>query len=48
MTLLLDTPAGDACLSGGCLVRRACPASPARPAAQSAHHMAHFHVAERM
>ncbi|WP_343069968.1 ferredoxin [Jannaschia sp. Os4] len=43
----LDTPAGEACLSGGCLVRRACPASPARPAAQSAHHMAHFHQVER-
>lgn len=44
----LDTDAGAECLSGGCLARRACPASPPRPAAQSAHHMAHFHRAERM
>ena len=43
----LDTPAGAECLGGGCLVRRACPASPARPPAQAAHHMAHFHTAER-
>lgn len=44
----LDTPAGSACLSGGCLARRVCPASAgaARAAAQSAHHMAYFHPKE--
>ncbi|TFL17967.1 ferredoxin [Jannaschia formosa] len=31
------------CMARGCAVRRACPASPTRPQAQSAHHMAHFH-----
>lgn len=41
----LDTPAGADCMSAGCRVRRACPASAGagRLAAQSAHHMAHFH-----
>lgn len=41
----LSTPGGDGCLSGGCLARRACPlsAGAGRSAAQSAHHMAHFH-----
>lgn len=36
---------GDACLSGGCLVRRACPLSHSygRVAAQSAYHMRQFH-----
>ncbi|MEM9795436.1 MAG: ferredoxin [Pseudomonadota bacterium] len=34
------------CLSLGCAVRRICPASPARPEAQSAHHMAYFHPAQ--
>ena len=43
----LDSPAGADCLSGGCLARRACPASAPRPAAQSAHHMRHFHRVER-
>ncbi|MDQ2067484.1 ferredoxin [Xinfangfangia sp. CPCC 101601] len=37
--------AGQACLSGGCLVRRACPVSRghARMAEQSAYHMGQFH-----
>jgi len=40
----LDTAAGDACLSGGCAVRRACPVgAERRAAAQSAHHMRYFH-----
>ena len=38
----LDDPRGD-CMERGCAARRACPASPDRPPAQSAHHMAHFH-----
>ena len=42
---LLDTPQGQPCLSGGCLVRRACPVSQAyaRLPEQSAYHMARFH-----
>lgn len=36
----------NACLAKGCAVRRACPASPPRPDAQSAHHMSHVHPAE--
>ena len=41
----LDTPPGDACLSGGCLVRRSCPQGAAydRLAAQSEYHMRQFH-----
>jgi epoxyqueuosine reductase len=41
----LERPEGDACLSAGCLVRRACPASIgyARMATQSAYHMRQFH-----
>ncbi len=41
----LNNNAGKACLSGGCLVRRSCPASRSygRLAEQSAHHMRHFH-----
>lgn len=41
----LDRPAGAACLSHGCAVRRACPVSKGagRIAAQSAHHMKAFH-----
>ena len=41
----LDTDAGADCLSGGCLVRRACPVSRTfgRDPAQSAHHMRYFH-----
>ena len=41
----LDRPEGVECLSGGCLVRRACPVSQsyARLPEQSAHHMRHFH-----
>lgn len=44
----LNTPDGAACLTGGCLARRACPASAGagRKSAQSAHHMAYFHPAE--
>ena len=38
----LDTP-GNACMSRGCAVRRACPVSPLRPDAQSGHHMGYFH-----
>ena len=40
----LDTDAGKDCLTRGCLVRRACPASAGaqRMAEQSAHHMQHF------
>lgn len=41
----LDTPAGQQCMQGGCLVRRACPVSQryGRTAAQSAYHMRQFH-----
>lgn len=41
----LDTPAGAPCLTGGCLVRRACPISQsyARLPVQSAYHMGQFH-----
>lgn len=40
----IATPAGIDCMSGGCLVRRACPVSQtfARPDAQSAFHMKAF------
>ena len=38
----LDDPRST-CMARGCAVRRACPASPPRPDAQSAHHMAYFH-----
>jgi hypothetical protein len=33
----------NTCMPRGCAARRACPVSPARPDAQSAHHMRHFH-----
>ncbi len=41
----LATPEGESCMTGGCLVRRACPVSRRhdRPAAQSAFHMRAFH-----
>jgi hypothetical protein len=41
----LDHPKGAECLSGGCLVRRACPVSQsyARLPEQSAYHMGQFH-----
>lgn len=41
----LDAKAGEICLSGGCLVRKACPLSQSygRVGLQSAHHMRHFH-----
>lgn len=41
----LDTGAGGDCLTGGCLVRRACPVSQAyaRVPEQSAYHMSRFH-----
>lgn len=41
----LDSPEGGPCLTGGCLVRRACPVSSAyaRLAEQSAYHMSRFH-----
>lgn len=41
----LDTAGGQRCLDQGCLARRACPVSAGanRSAAQSAHHMRHFH-----
>jgi hypothetical protein len=41
----LDQDAGQTCLNRGCLVRAACPLSQSygRLAAQSAHHMRHFH-----
>jgi hypothetical protein len=41
----LDRPEGAECLSGGCLVRRACPVSQsyARLPEQSAYHMRQFH-----
>lgn len=38
----LETPQ-NVCLARGCAVRRACPLSPPRPDAQSAHHMRYFH-----
>jgi epoxyqueuosine reductase len=40
----LDTENGQACMSGGCLVRQACPVSQAfgRPSAQSGFHMKAF------
>lgn len=38
----LDTPGND-CMAKGCAARRACPVSPLRPDAQSAHHMRYFH-----
>ena len=42
---LLDQPAGANCITGGCLVRRACPVSQryARLPEQSAYHMRQFH-----
>ncbi len=45
---LLDGPAGDDCLRGGCLARRACPVAPDRRSApaQAAFHMAAFHAAQ--
>jgi epoxyqueuosine reductase len=41
----LDRPEGQDCMTGGCLVRRACPVSQsyARLPEQSAYHMGHFH-----
>ena len=41
----LDQPGGKDCMTGGCLVRRACPVSQAyaRLPEQSAHHMRQFH-----
>lgn len=41
----LDRPEGQDCMTGGCLVRRACPVSQtyARIAEQSAYHMGQFH-----
>jgi ferredoxin len=41
----LDQPEGTGCLTGGCLVRRACPVSQsyARLPDQSAYHMGQFH-----
>jgi epoxyqueuosine reductase len=41
----LDRPEGADCMTGGCLVRRACPVSQsyARLPAQSAYHMGQFH-----
>lgn len=41
----LDTPEGTDCLTGGCLVRRACPRSQShgRVREQSAYHMRQFH-----
>ena len=41
----LDQPAGADCMTGGCLVRRACPVSQsyARLPEQSAYHMRQFH-----
>ena len=38
----LDDPRSR-CLGEGCAARNACPVSVPRPAAQAAHHMAHFH-----
>jgi ferredoxin len=43
---VLDTPGGQVCLQGGCLVRRACPVGAGRrDPAQSAFHMKAFHPA---
>lgn len=42
----LDDPR-NTCMARGCAVRRACPVSPPRPHAQSAHHMHSFHTTER-
>ena len=41
----LDRPQGSSCITGGCLVRRACPVSQryARLPEQSAYHMRQFH-----
>lgn len=41
----LDRPQGKTCLTGGCLVRKACPVSRlyGRLPEESAHHMRHFH-----
>ena len=41
----LDRPEGNACMTGGCMVRRACPLSQsyARLPEQSAYHMRQFH-----
>lgn len=41
----LEAPEGESCMTGGCLVRRACPVSQrhGRLAAQSAFHMRAFH-----
>lgn len=40
----LDTPNGETCLAGGCLVRRACPVGAAnRPEQQSSYFMRQFH-----
>ncbi|SLN61776.1 Epoxyqueuosine reductase [Roseovarius albus] len=41
----LDTPAGQSCMSHGCIARRACPVSQSfdRNPAQSAIHMRYFH-----
>ena len=41
----LDEKSGDDCMSGGCLVRRACPVSQSygRVAQQSEYHMSRFH-----
>ena len=41
----LDQPAGQACMTGGCAVRAACPVSQSygRDPEQSAFHMRHFH-----
>jgi epoxyqueuosine reductase len=43
--IFLNTAEGDACMSMGCAVRRACPVSQgyARMAEQSAYHMGQFH-----
>lgn len=44
----LATPAGAACMNGGCAVRRACPVGAAlRTPAQSAFHMDAFHTRSR-
>ncbi len=44
----LNTLAGKACVTGGCLARRACPVSAGanRTVEQSAHHMSYFHRPE--
>ena len=43
--VFLDSPAGQPCLTAGCMVRRACPVSQAyaRLPEQSAYHMRRFH-----